>query len=107
MKKIQTVKIGEKLFLAGECADGTVAGYAMMLNEFSNLVEAGTYVLAMGEGTPYALKGRERYECQLRMRVGKHLRAMLDKIARDQNKKMKRRYVHWSNCMGRFFDEGE
>jgi hypothetical protein len=107
VKDITTVKIGERNFLTGKYSDGSFGGYTRMLSAFEVLVDAGTYVLQMGEGTQYALKGRERYECNLRQRVAKRLREQLHEIERKQNKGINRRYVHWSNSMGRPVDDGE
>jgi len=78
-----------------------------MLCAFETLVTAGTYVLQMGERTPWELKGKERYECNLRQRVGKRLCGMLNEISRRQNKKIARQHVHWSNSLGRPVDDGE
>lgn len=107
MSELTTVKIGERNFLTGKYSDGSFGGYTRMLSAIATLVEAGTHVLQMGEGTPYALKGRERYECNLRQRVAKWLNDKLHEIARMQNKKINRRYVHWSNHEGRPVDDGE
>ena len=107
MKEVTMLNIGDRLFVAGRFSDGSLGGYTRMLSAFEVLIDAGTYVLQMGEGTQYALKGRERYECNLRQRVARRLHDQLHEIERRQNKKINRRHVHWSNAMGRPVDDGE
>jgi len=107
VKDITTVKIGERNFLTGKYSDGSFGGYVRMLSAIEALVDEGTYVLPMAEGTSYELRGRARYEVCFRMRVARRLHDQLHEIERRQNKKINRRHVHWSNAMGRPVDDGE
>ena len=107
MQDVTFINIGDRLFVTGKYSDGSLGGYTRMLSAIEALVDEGTYVLPMAEGTSYELKGRARYEVCLRMRVAKRLRDQLREIERAQNKKIRRRYVHWSNSEGRPVDDGE
>lgn len=108
MESIKTVNIGGMRFLLGDYAvDPSIGAYTRMLSAFARMVEDGTYALQMVDGSQYSIVGRQRYAYNLRQRVANRIHEKLATIASEQNKKCGRRYVHWSNSDGRFFDEGE
>ena len=99
-----TIKIDQQsIFMSG---DGQLGEYTRLLCAIVTMMRKGHYLL-MYDGTEAELKGRVRLEVQHRERVLRHLERQLAEIARRMNKKMHRRYVHWSNSMGRYFDDGE
>jgi len=99
----RTVTIGQKGFFV----DGrdTLDGRTRLLSAVYDLVSEGTYMLAFRKEA--ALSGSATYALALRERVAERLRQKLHEIERAQNKKYSRRYVHWSNGLGRYVDDGE
>ena len=93
--------IGRRTLWTG---DGTFGGECRLLSAITTMVEEDTYMTSYPE---LKLLGWQMYALRLKMRVARRLRAKLDERARLMNKKCGRRYVHWTNAEGRYFDEGE
>jgi hypothetical protein len=93
--------IGRRTLWTG---DGTFGGECRLLSAITTMVEEGIWMQQFPEMN---LTGAKLYGLHLRERVARRLRAKLDERARLMNKKCGRRYVHWTNAEGRYFDEGE
>lgn len=104
--KQHTLLIGRRgLFVAGDSDLGT---YTRVMNAILQVVEEDNYLLPMGEGTAYELKGDKRLKTQIRIRVARRIADQLNDIARVQNKKNGgRRHSSWSNREGRYVNDGE
>lgn len=85
----------------------TIGYHASLLAAIRNLVNDEVWLPDLSDAYQKPVPAATRLACRIRGRVAEKLEQQLKEIERAQNKKCGRRYVHWSNSMGRYFDEGE
>ena len=95
------IMIGRRTLWTG---DGTFGGECRLLSAIESMVAEDLYMTMYPE---LNLTGAAMLKLRIKERVARRLRTKLDERARMMNKKCGRRYVHWTNQEGRYFDEGE
>ena len=97
------VKVGDRQHF--NQGDGNLGSRCRLLALLATHVGEGCYLTAYASELPMC--NSKLYPMRLKLRVWRHLQRELDEISRTMNKKCGRRYVHWSNGLGQYFDEGE